>query len=256
MPLVVDQLRLWTLGFKWAGLDPDGLWLRIPPMVRDNFATLLEAILKDELGCVTLQSQKWDGKDQSEARFYVRYWLDAIYDGVQSRRFDRGLLKHAVIERSDFREWCERRAIPLPTFWFPLGWTDYRWPEDVVYSEPGRPGGPAETDSEGLAATHDLSSTIGPAQDAGSTLDPHLRPGKSLRPSQSARIACQVIATNVWRVEPDKTIASMCKDERLKLGDAAFYDEVTVKRWIQQVAPAHVSARRGRPRKVNPPEPD
>jgi hypothetical protein len=78
--------------------------------------------------------------------------------------------------------------------------------------------------------------------------------GRELRPSQKARIACQVIAASIWRAEPDRTISSMCKDERLRLGDAAFYDEVTVKRWVQQVAPSHVSAKRGRPKKNNPPE--
>jgi len=54
MLLVVDQLQLWTIGFKWAGLDPSRSWLRIPTPVRDNFSTLLEAILQQHLDCLTL----------------------------------------------------------------------------------------------------------------------------------------------------------------------------------------------------------
>lgn len=42
MSIVVDQLQLWTIGFRWAGLDPDRVWFRLPIQVSDNFATLLE----------------------------------------------------------------------------------------------------------------------------------------------------------------------------------------------------------------------
>jgi len=54
MPLVVDTLQLWTIGFKWASRDPTQFWLTIPPDVKDTFSTLLEAILKDQLGCLSL----------------------------------------------------------------------------------------------------------------------------------------------------------------------------------------------------------
>jgi hypothetical protein len=231
-------------------------------MVRDNFSTLLEAILKDQLGCMTLMPQKWDGRDGEEAPFHIRHWIDDIHSGVQLQRFNRKLLRHAVIDRAEFRDWCERSSIPLPEFWFPTGWTDYRYPgEDEEEARPDTvPPDPAPTDSV-VGAPGD--SIPEPAKDAtppamGDPVPATDAPGmvneKEPRPSQKARIACQVIAVNIWKVEPDKTISSMCRDERLNLGDAAFYDEITVKRWVQKVAPNHVSAKRGRPRKNNPPE--
>lgn len=246
MPLVVDHLQLWTVGFKWAGLDPDRLWVRIPPDVKDLFSTMLEAILSDHLGCMTLAPEKWDGKDPELAPFYVRYWLDDIHAAIGRQRYKRKLLRHAVLDRHDFREWCERCSISLPEFWFPSGWTDYRYPEEDEVSEQA----PRQNvDPDPLAAA--LASSA-PTVDG----SPPAAQGQDLRPSQKARIACQVIATNIWRFEPDRTIASVCKDERLKLGDAGYFEEVTVRRWVQEVAPAPVSARRGRPKKKTPPGDD
>lgn len=251
MALVVDQLRLWTIGFKWAGLDPNRVWLRIPPPVKDNFSTLLEAILNDHLGCATLSPQKWNGSEVTDSSFYVRHWLNDIRAAIHGERYNRKLLNHAVVFRSDFKDWCERCSIPLPEFWFPPGWTDYRWPGDdegflvgttlPEYESPLRSGGdPSETDNDAPAA----SSVGAPATPPDAT---------KLRPSQQACVACQVIATSIWKEEPGKTIADMCRDERiLKLGGAGWYDEGTVRRWLQKVAPAEVSAKKGRPRKKNP----
>lgn len=138
MPLVVDQLQLWTIGFKWAGMDPSRLWGRIPGPVRDNFSTLLEAILLGQLECLTLAQEKYAGDDPEIAKCHIRYWTENVYAGMFGKSYNRELLKHAVIERWAFQEWCERRTIPLPEFWFPPEWTDYRWPEQDF--EPNRVG--------------------------------------------------------------------------------------------------------------------
>jgi hypothetical protein len=252
VPLVVDHLQLWTVGFRLAGLDPHRLWWRLPATAKDWFSTLLDAILSDHLNCITLNMQKWDGTDRELAPFYIRYWLDEINLGIHRQQFSRKLLKHAVIDRLDFKDWCERRSIPLPEFWFPPGWTEYRYPGE----DQGGDGAPGSAPVDGAVPAADAQRVEASATADSPMTEPPLSGGEivnRVRPSQKARIACQVIAASIWRMEPDRTIASMCKDERLKLGDAAFYDEVTVKRWIQQVAPPHVSARRGRPKK-NPPE--
>ncbi len=253
MPLVVDQLQLWTIGFRWAGCDPGRPRLLIPVSVRDNFSTLLEAILKDQLVCETLDHKKWNGVDPQIAPFHIRHWLDDINAAIRGERFSRKLLNHSVIERFQFKDWCERCSIPLPEFWFPAGWTDYRWPfedDDDGQAETGRQ---AKPHPHVPGSEHPVESVSAPDEDeadsssAASEAEP--------RPSQKARIACQVIAASIWKLEPDKTIADMCRDERiLKLGDAMRYEERTVRRWIQEVAPAHVSARRGRPPRKNPSE--
>lgn len=47
----------------------------------------------------------------------------------------------------------------------------------------------------------------------------------------------------------------MCKDDLvLKYGGAQYYAEEVVRRWIKDVAPSEVSAKRGRPKKKTPTE--
>lgn len=243
MPLVVDQLSLWKVGFKWAGLDPTGLWLRIPMPVRDNFSTLLDAILSEHLDCLTLSTQKYSGDDELSAMAHIRTWMDDVYAGISGQYYNRKLLTWAIVDRGAFQDWCERRTIPLPEFWFPPGWTDYRWPEYDPRSE---------LNNESSKPTSAIVTNVSP--DATSEApQASVPPSKELRDNQIARIASQQIARVVWKEEPDKTIAAMCKDDRvLKYGSARYYAEDVVRRWLKDATPAEVSAKRGRPKKTNP----
>ena len=245
MPLVVDQLQLWTIGFKWAGLDPHRPWLRIPTPVRDNFSTLLEAILEGRLHCLTLALEKYSGDDSEIAECHIRYWLDDVYAGMFDQSYNRKLLKHAVIEREAFQDWCERCTIPLPEFWFPPGWTEYRWPSEDFEPIPKEP----------------LASPAEPTLEPTSELEPHVQAEPTelvkpkLKPVQLATIVSQEIAKVIWKEEPDKTIAAMVKDDRIqKYGSGQYYSEEVVRRWVKAVAPDDVSAKRGRPKKTNPTE--
>lgn len=250
MPLVVDQLLLWTIGFKWAGLDPDRPWLRIPTPVRDNFSTLLEAILQEHLDCLTLASEKYAGDDPAIAKYYIRYWIDDVYAGVHGQRYNRKLLKHVVIERGAFQDWCERRSIPLPEFWFPPGWTEYRWPEQDFDPIPSESVAGAPEPGPKVILSTESSELTSP-----SPTEVEHSSSSELRPVQLAKIVCKQIATVIWKEDPAKTIADMSKDERiLKFGGGQYYSEEVVKRWVKEVAPAEVSARKGRPRKKNPTE--
>ncbi len=245
MPLVVDQLQIWTIGFKWAGFDPAGLWPRIPETVRDNFSTLLEAVLSEHLDCSTLSSEKYAGDDRQIASMHIRFWLDDVYAAVHGQYFSRKLLKHAVIERQAFQDWCERRTVPLPEFWFPPGWTDYQWPEydprSELNEEPPKPA------LVGVENFHSQASQQTPDEPA--PIEP---PPKELRDNQIARIASQQVARVIWKEDAEKTIAAMCKDDRvLKYGGAQYYAEEVVRRWLKEVAPEEVSAKRGRPKKQN-----
>lgn len=250
MPLVVDQLQLWTIGFKWAGLDPNRLWFRIPTAVRDNFSTLLEAILSDHLGCLSLASEKYAGDDPEIAKYHIRYWIDDVYAAVHGQYYNRKLLKHAAIDRGAFQDWCERRSIPLPEFWFPPGWTEYRWPEEDFEPVPSEPVDAVTELEPKVDASPDSSELTPPSSAEGeqsSTKEP--------KPVQLAKIVCKQIARVIWKDEPSKTIADMSKDERiLKFGGGQYYSEEVVRRWVKEAAPTDVSAKRGRPKKTNPTE--
>ena len=79
MPLLHDELSVWEIGFRWAGRDPDRVWLRFPLQVRDNFRMLMDAILNGHLDCATLSLRKWkpETDDKELQQFFIRYHLDA-----------------------------------------------------------------------------------------------------------------------------------------------------------------------------------
>lgn len=235
MPLVVDQLQLWTIGLKWAGFDPLRPWFRLPVEARDNFSTLLEAILSGHLDCLTLITEKYQGDDNQIARCHLHFWLDDVYAGVQLQRFNRKLLRHAVIDRDAFKDWCERRNIPLPEFWFPPGWKDYRWPEQDFLPIP--------------EASDQVTEAVSSQN--------HHSPEPKLRSPQLAKIVCKQLAKVIWKDNPEMTIAAMCKHELIsKYGGGQYFSDDVVRRWVKEVAPAEVSAKKGRPRKKNPAEGD
>lgn len=233
MALLVAELSVWEIAHRWANYNPDQLRWGVPLPVRDRFRTLMDAILQGHLDCESLSLDKYHGDAREEASLHIRYWLDDVYACIWGKKFDRKLLKHASIDRQAFLEWCERRAIPLPEFWFPKGWNvEYPWPD-------------AETCVE--------SDLLAPESRPSHHAEESDSPG--LKPSQRARIASQQIASAIWKDDPTRTIASVCKDDLiLKYGGGAHFVEDTVRSWVKAVAPPEVSQRKGRPPKKNPAE--
>lgn len=231
MPLLLDELSLWEVAFRWSGFDPSRIWFRLPLQVRDILRTLMDAILRGHLDCESLLLDKYHGDDKEEAIFHIRYWLEDVYSCIWGKKFNRNLLRHASIDRQAFMEWCERRRVPLPEFWFPIGWkVEYEWP-----------GEKAETEGD----------LVEPA--SRTSLHREKSDSTGLKPSQKARIASQQIAAAIWKDEPTRTIASVCKDVLvLKYGGGAHYEEETVRSWVKAAAPPEVSQKRGRPSKKNP----
>ncbi len=229
MALLNDSLSVWEIGFRWARHDPGRWWWRIPLPIRDNFRVLMDAILQAHLECVSLSMRKGPSEDfDLPPEFFIRYHLDDVEACIAGQTFNRKLLRFAQIERPAFQDWCERHAIPLPEFWFPPGWSDYRWPGDDPED--------AAKGEEGVAPAVAAS----PAEDQD-------RPG--LRPVQRAKIASQQIALALWKVEENKglTIKAMAeRDEIQRLGGAAYWELEVVQRWLSEVDPRDPSKKRGR----------
>lgn len=120
MPILVDELSVWDISFRWAGYDPRKFYFRIPLEVENNFRNLMDAIHSAEIECLSISLEKRYYDD--EKQFSIYYWLDDIRECVWGRYFNKKLLRWATIERSSFQLWCERMNIPLPEFWFPQGW--------------------------------------------------------------------------------------------------------------------------------------
>jgi len=272
MAILSDSLTVWEIAFRWSGLNPRDLWLRIPLPVQDHFRNLMDAILSAELPCesITLEKRHFE---PHEKEFSVYFWIDDIYQCMWGHKFNRKLLRHASIGRYDFMLWCERRGIPLPEFWFPPGWNlEYELPENET--RPGHWYVRKDWTSEDWAAWREEQeeSIATPASKSDETIqaDPgeqcdsqplnespppdvetkQEESAEKLRPNQNARIACQQIASVIWKNEPNRTIASVIKDELIqKYGGAAPFADETVREWIKHVAPPDVRNRRGRPKK-------
>ncbi len=268
MPLLIEDLSVWDISFRLAGHDPRKLWFHIPLEVEDHFRNLMNAILKAELACESIELEKRDF-EPDEKEFSVYHWLDDIRACIFGRYYNRKLLRWAQIERFDFKLWCERMNAPLPEFWFPPGWNlQYELPEGDIppghyylrrdWTSEDRKAWQQEQDAMKAKKTdgaiqHTLSET-GLNQSSEPPLPASVSPMEDaalkMRPNQEARIACQQIAKVIWQNEPDRTIASVMKDDLIqKYGGGSFYVDDTVREWVKVVAPPHVSKRRGAPRK-------
>lgn len=271
MPLLADSLSVWDISFRLAGHDPRKFWLRIPLEVEDHFRNFMEAILKGDLGCENIELEKRHF-EPDEKEFSVYYWIDDIYACMFGRKCNRKLLRWAHVERFDLMLWCERMNAPLPEFWFPHGWNlQYELPEGQISPghlyikkyrtddeqrewdewEQKQAMGAGKTNNAPQPSLNEseLDQPLAPQLTSEST--PLMEDAaKKLRPNQEARIACQQIAKVIWQDEPDRTIASVVKDELIqKYGGGSFFVDDTVNEWVKVVAPIHVKNRRGAPRK-------
>ncbi len=216
MPLLNDALTLWEIAFRTNKLDPDNpkYLFYLPLEVKDTFRLLVDNILNANL-VSSLSLDKWHPKSDSLKEFYIREYTDDIYKCIGNISYKRKLLKFIFIERYDFEKWSRSQNIPLPAFWFPTGWMTH--PDETYF-------------------------------DIGDTSDDDK--SKKLRSNQRSKITCQEIAIQVWKDFPEMTIASMIKHADIKLyGKSDHYTEAVVRKWLSEIAPAHVSNKRGRPPK-------
>jgi hypothetical protein len=261
MSLLNDELTVWEIGFRWAGRDPDSWWPHIPLAVRDNFRTLMDAILRSHLECLTISLEKRPKGSDDPHFFYIRDDLDTVYECIHGVRYNRKLLKWAQVERWAFMDWCEGHSVPLPEFWFPAGWgLNYQWPENrgAVPTVETPQTSPAESPAADMPlsdTTAAESAVVETPVETPTTPNegvPHNAVGgqEKYRVYQRRRIACQEIATNLWKSDPSMTIAAMVEHDAIqRLGGGQWNVSEVVRRWLADVAPQEVKARRGRPRK-------
>jgi len=246
MSLLIKELSVWDISFRWAGYDPDSFWLRYPLEVKDNFRLLMSAILHGEIICNTLCLDKLPSNSKADPAFYIRSYEKQINDCLSGKRFDAKFLKWASLGRLDFLEWCERRGIPSPQFWFPAGWKlDFEVPNGGF---PGHRMRHVEPDNGELASFSFHWRDDEEEEDFdGDESETNENNNPKLRPNQATKIACQTIAQNIWKTEPEVSIATMVRRHEIQiLGGAKPYVHEVIRRWLSEVAPPEVSARVGR----------
>lgn len=248
MALISEELTVWDISFRWAGYDPDKFNFFYPLSVKDNFKLLMEVILEGELFCETLTLEKLPFDSKADPKYYIRTHIDDVYACIGGQKYNKDLLKWAIVFRGDFHEWCERRSIPLPEFWFPKGWKyDFEWPEFGTraswarHEEPSEPGG--------FSLSFDIPDDLKRNnQNLSSSSDDDTNPPNS-KENQKAKLVSQQIAIHLWKEFPDRTIAEMMQDEIiLKYSGAANYQS-GLRKWLSEVAPVNIKGKRGRPRK-------
>jgi hypothetical protein len=200
MALISNELSVWNISFRWAGYDPDRFYFYYPLEVKDNFKLLMETILEGEIYCETITLEKRPRDSKADPKYYIRTYLDDVYACIWGHRYNKKLLKWATVSRDDFHEWCERRSIPLPEFWFPNGWKyDFEWPEYGTrafwarHVEPQEQGGfslhfdiPEEGDSKNIRYLVNQ-------KDSEQNLD--IESEGNLRPNQLTKLIVQRIAS-------------------------------------------------------------
>lgn len=251
MSLLNEDLSIWEIGFRWAKYDPDKYRVCLPLLVRDNFRVLMDAVLSSHLQCDTMSTDKYHGDDATEAQFYIRYWLDPVYACIEGREFNKKMLKWAHIDRYSFQQWCHRRTIPLPEFWFPHGWAlDYQWEDESLIAR-------ATNDlSETSESTTSSANSIQDAESVKNELEPvkansqtHEEKDAKLRSNQRRRIAVEVVADNLWKTHPEMTMTEMLKHSVIQdQCGGKFQAEEVVRKWLRGIAPPEVKKRVGRPR--------
>jgi len=249
MALITDSLSVWDISFRWAGLDPDQYYIRLPLAIKDNFRLIMEAILSGEILCETLTLAKRPLDSKADPNYYIRTHIDDVYNCIWGKKYNRKLLKWAVIERHSFREWCEIRSIPLPEFWFPPGWKySFEMPEGGTLATSASHQEPEE--EGGFSINYEYPIAKSERLDAKS--ESLLEEKMSLKHNQMIRVACQQVAKEIWANDISRTIPSIVQDELIqKYAGGRHYQDDTVKGWIKEVAPQEVKSRRGRPRKNN-----
>lgn len=252
MPILVEELSLWDISFRWAGLDPDNLYIRFPLPVKDNFRLLMSAILEGEIICNTLCLDKRPSDSRADPAFYIRTHIDDVYACIHGQKYNRKLMKWATLNRNWFYEWCTRRGITPPEFWFPLGWK-------IDYDEPigGYPGFCMRHEEPKDSDTTVAFSFHWPEEDEDASENEIATNVEPTRPNQLTKIACQVIAQNIWKADINISIADMVRRSEIQdLGGAKSYVYEVVRRWLSEVAPPQVSARVGRRTNKNTTEDD
>lgn len=78
---------------------------------------------------------------------------------------------------------------------------------------------------------------------------PAISKTKPLSPMQMDKQLCQEAAKKLWAQYPNMTIAAMCRRHEIQQAGGKNYTDKTLRSWLSPVAPPHVRAKRGRPKK-------
>lgn len=217
MPLTDDNLSIWEISFRWAGLNPDALKYRfyIPTAAKDNVRLLTQAIITNVLWCKSLKPDPLLGPDSDIERDKA----NKFYDCFVGNKYDHDFLKSHTIYRSDFAHWCNRLGIPFPEFWFPAGW--------VVHELNGKDW-LAETDTRKSENTVSVINSE-PIQKLS---------GKRVDTDEEVWKPARVAAQTIWSQNKSLTIMDVVKQIKVTpVLTASSFSESAIRKHIADLSP-------------------
>lgn len=219
----LPRLSIWEIACRTNDFDPSAIDIKnIPLKVKDAIKSIARAIHFDE-NMIILNNrgiENYGATNQKTGKQYSSELIhDLLSDCYEKEKFDKEFLDAVYIEDEHFANWCINKKISLPSFWFPNGWNSYDQEEKKIVDENSK--------SESLT---DITK---------------------LKESQIDKIVCQAIARTLWDIEPDMTIASMCKHQAIQIyGNGKQYTGLhTLRNWLSEVAPDNIKGKKGRPKK-------
>lgn len=217
MPLLDDNLSIWKISFRWAGLDPDSLKYRlyIPTSVKDNVRLLMQAIITNVLWCKSLRPDALLDPDSNTDRIRS----DKFYDCFVGNKYDHDFLKSNTVYRSDFAHWCNRSGIPFPEFWFPSSWIVHELKEKDWLAE---------------ADTRKSDNNVSIAQN-----EPTQKPtGKRIDTDVEVWKPARVAAQTIWSQNKSLTIMDVVKQiKATPVLTASSFSESAIRKHIADLSP-------------------
>ena len=193
--------------------------------VKDIFRMVVCAIDYGDLYCGSLTREKDPYWPQSSLKRNQEV-IEACIDG---ERYDRKFLKGHDILRWEFAEWCDRKGIPFPEFWFPPGWTT---------DEPGYP----------LSLGKATESKAPPSGDA--NIPPAApEPGKKPRNNDGIWLDVQIAAKIIWAETGPIPVAQVARRiKTMKQFSGTRFMPESIRKRIAHLAPPEIRGKPGRPR--------
>lgn len=227
----VRRFSIWEIVHRCHNLNPESTDpQKLPFPVQDTLRSLAGANHYDGLMIVNCNGVENKGAyhESTRHRYMHEEVEEGLFDCYRNKVFDKLLLESVFVEQQPFGKWCLEKGLRLPSFWFSAEWKpdnyDYRGWALGSSGEKSLPDTQETTDSQ---------------------------PETKLRSMQMDRLVCQAIARTLWDIDPQKTIADMCKHSAIqRYGNGRQYKgEHTLRDWLSEVAPPEVKGKRGRPKK-------
>ena len=211
---VSDCQSIWELGIRLNNGDPYASTIgEISTNSKDAIKYLHQKIMNQDITAHISDAPLCEGlKD------FAGQIIDSVIakielsDAVVHNNFDVETLRSIHIRKENFLEWCIKTDHMFPIF----------WANEELISNGVEMNEPVLDNNESLSLGKDYTKKV------------------NLKHCQRARVACGLVAENLWKIDESISIKQMADcDEIKKICNSNSYSHVTRHNWIKAYAPKH-----------------